>query len=405
MNELITKARRRLARDFASAKKTARKRFASAVYSCPGLINCDPRRRVVRLADYCNRLQNYPLNGEKPAESWYLPLDPPRAIDREEPVSPNETEAEKFRNAAARLQNGIHCQFPETFLACVHDAKIYGQDFLVLSPGNCIFFDSALLQQNVLERNGILETLIWPKPRAVREIGCLMAQEMPNAYYHWLIEVMPKLSTLRQFEQLSEVPLIVPRVLKPFQADSLRMAGVSDSRLLPFDNTCWEVRNLFFPSMLGPTGSPAPAAVAWLRKTFLRPETESSSGPKRIYLTRRDASQRRVLNERELIAFLEAEGFATVCTGDLSFVEQIQLFSHVEVVVAAHGAGSTNMVFAPENAVLIELFGDNYINGCFWALTNIRGQKYAFLTGPSQWLDYSISLEELKLLLAKVCRI
>jgi Glycosyltransferase 61 len=403
MNELITKASRRLARDFASAKKTARKRFASAVYSCPGLTHRNPRHRVVRLADYCNRLQNYPRNGEKPAESWYLPLDPPRAVDRKEPVSLNETEAEKFRAAAACLQNGIHCQLPETFLACIHDAKIYGQDFLVLSPDNRIFFDSALLQQKVLERNGILETLIWPTPRAVREIGCLMAQETPNAYYHWLIEVMPKLSTLQRFEQLSEAPLIVPPVLKPFQTDSLKMAGVSDSQLVPFDNTCWEIRNLFFPSMLGPTGSPAPMAVAWLRKKFLRPDTQSSSGPKRIYLTRQDASRRKVLNERELIAFLEAEGFVTICTGELSFVQQIQLFSNVEVVVAAHGAGSTNMVFASENAVLIELFGDNYINGCFWALTNILGQRHAFLTGPSQWLDYSISLQELKALLAKVC--
>jgi hypothetical protein len=60
------------------------------------------------------------------------------------------------------------------------------------------------------------------------------------------------------------------------------------------------------------------------------------------------------------------------------------------------------MVFAPENAILIELFGDNYINGCFWALTNIRGQKHAFLTGPSKWLDYSISLQRLKALLARV---
>jgi capsular polysaccharide biosynthesis protein len=213
---------------------------------------------------------------------------------------------------------------------------------------------------------------------------------------------MPKLSTLERFAQLSEVPLIVPPVLKPFQTDSLKMAGISDSQLVPFDNTCWEIRNLFFPSMLGPTGSPAPAAVAWLRKKFLRTETQSSSGPKRIYLTRRDSSQRRVLNERELIAFLEAEGFVTVCTGELSFVEQIQLFSNVEVVVGAHGAGSTNMVFAPENAILIELFGDNYINGCFWALTNIRGQKHAFLTGPSKWLDYSISLQRLKALLARV---
>lgn len=400
MKALITKARRRLARDLASLNRSARKSVARTLYSCPGVTDRNPRRRIVTLSQYCKRVRDFPDSAEQDGCGWYLPTGSPCAIERQTPVSLNDAAATAFGAAAARLQNGTHCQLPETFLACIHNARLQGRDFLVLSPDRRIFFESALLQQEVLERNGILDSIIWPVPRASHAVGCLMAQESPNAYYHWLIEVLPKLSTIHRFVPLSAVPLIVPPVLKSFQADSLRMAGVNDSRLLPFDNGCWQIGKLFFPSLPGPTGSPSPAAVRWLREQFLPPRAQlAKTGTKRIYLTRRDASQRRVLNESQVIAFLEAEGFSTVCPGELTFAEQIEIFSHAEVVIGPHGAGATNMVFAPEGATLIEFFGENYLNGCFWALANLRKQRYGFVVGPATWLDYEVRVDELRALL------
>ena len=48
-------------------------------------------------------------------------------------------------------------------------------------------------------------------------------------------------------------------------------------------------------------------------------------------------------------------------------------------------------------------FGDNYINGCFWALANIRRQKHAFIIGRTRTLDYSVPLEEVKTLVGRLC--
>lgn len=392
-SSIVSKARRRFARDWKSLKQSARKSAARTIYSLPPFLKHDPRRRVTTSEQLCRRVENFPAPG---STNWRLPIRPPEIVSRTNPISFDADQAEKFRTSAARYQNGVSTELPEVFLACFQNAKIYSQDFLVLSRDNRILFESALLQQNVLEKNGILETLVWPSARAHHPIGCLLAQETPYAYYHWLIEVLPKLSILRRFESLASVPLIVPPALKPFQRDSLKQVGISDTQLLPFDNGCWELGNLFFPSLLGPTGSPAPAAVAWLRQEFLKSKPSAASSPKRIYLTRRDAAQRRVLNETEVVAFLEAAGFSVICPGELSLAEQIDLFRNVEIVVAAHGAGATNMVFAPPGATLIELFGDNYINGCFWALANVLGQKYGFVTGPATWLDYEISIPHLR---------
>lgn len=44
---------------------------------------------------------------------------------------------------------------------------------------------------------------------------------------------------------------------------------------------------------------------------------------------------------------------------------QIEIFSSSEVVVAPHGAGLANLVFLPDNAIVIELFDRSFINRDF----------------------------------------
>jgi hypothetical protein len=44
----------------------------------------------------------------------------------------------------------------------------------------------------------------------------------------------------------------------------------------------------------------------------------------------------------------------------MSFVEQAEWWSRHDVVVAAHGASVTNLIFMPENASVIELYPDHY---------------------------------------------
>jgi capsular polysaccharide biosynthesis protein len=307
-----------------------------------------------------------------------------------------------FHQSSLQYQYGNVYEMPEVFIAGVRNARVYSDDFLVLSADNQIFFESAMAKTEVLEKNGILDRLVWPSHESTYGTACLLGQHFPFAYYHWLIEMLPKLSLLEPHRALQDIPLILPNGLKAYQRDSLSFLGIGAERIVPFDNSCWRFDELVFPAMLGPTGCPSIRAVEWLRARILSACPPVQTTPKRLYITRRDATQRRVLNEEQVISLLQRKGFTIVCPGDLSFAQQVELFSNVQIVVAAHGAGVANMVFAPEHAVLIELFGDNYINGCFWAIANIRGQRYGFLTGPAQWLNYTISVENLERLLDKM---
>lgn len=389
-------------RSVQTAPSQIRKKLVRVAYRLPGLSMRDPRRRVVRFKDVCSQTSSFPAAGA-PQQNWYLEIRPPEIIERKESIALNPDQAVKFSNGCLKYQSGSRLTIPEVFLACLNKAGIYSRDFFILSHEKQILFESALSSQRALEENGALDTLLWPRSTALAGEYCILANRSCRAYYHWLIDVLPKLSIIGQFEHLKSVSLLLPKDLSPYHWASLELAGIPRERVTLIDAGYHTVDRVYFPEMLAPWGSISPHAVSWLRTHLLKKAELSPRGTgRRIYVSRRDANQRRVVNEEEIINYVSNLGFEVVCPGEMSLADQIALFSSVDTVIAPHGAGSTNMVFAPTGATLIEFFGDNYVNGCYWALTNICSQRHAFIIGPSTWLDYHIPLADLRRLLDRI---
>lgn len=75
----------------------------------------------------------------------------------------------------------------------------------------------------------------------------------------------------------------------------------------------------------------------------------------KIYISRQDASQRRIINENHLLSELTPKGFIPVLMSQLTVKEQIRLFSEAEVIVGPHGAALAFTIFMNNAATLIEL--------------------------------------------------
>lgn len=399
---LLERAIRKVERVFTRLKGKLGKALTRAVFTLPVISRHDPRKNVIRFKSYCQEVERFPETGGITPPHWYLKVRPAETVCRKNSVALNQKQADQFHRGTLKYQAGNRFEIPEVFVASVNRARLYSSDFLVLSSNNQVFFESALSRQDYLEENGFLDRVFKPPLKRLAGEHSILANRSTKAYYHWLIEVLPKLSVLEQVPELSNTPLILPRQLQQFHRDSLKLAGIDQSRIVAIEPGFWQVDRLYFPELPAPTGHPSPHAIQWLRTRFLNNENMQASSARRIYLTRRDAIQRRLLNEEIIIGHLKTLGFEIICPGEHSFAEQIEIFRNVQVVVAPHGAGLTNMVFAPVGATVVEFFGDNYVNGCFWAMANICGHKHAFLIGPSKWLDYSISLDELKALLEKI---
>lgn len=104
---------------------------------------------------------------------------------------------------------------------------------------------------------------------------------------------------------------------------------------------------------------------------------------RRLYVTRADTKKRRILNEPELQPLLAARGFETVAPGRMPLKEQAQLFAQAEMIVGAHGAGLTNILFAPKGARVVELFPADKVKNTYFLLAKSLGQSYRGVIGSA----------------------
>lgn len=181
---------------------------------------------------------------------------------------------------------------------------------------------------------------------------------IPNRlnYYHFLHESLPAAALAVRTPALSGCLLLFSR-LSDWQHEALRMADVSEDRILELSNVIpgeTETGHARFSDAWLPVDLPVALACTIVR-TILPAERTVRRGLRLIVARGGGQAVQRLVNEDEVIRALTPLGFETVRAETLSFARQLELFSAAEIVIGAHGAGLTNMLHAPQTATLIEL--------------------------------------------------
>lgn len=191
----------------------------------------------------------------------------------------------------------------------------------------------------------------------------------PANYYHWLVEDLPV--ALRAREYSREAVALISSNQPGYVEQSLRFFGFS-SPLRAKGKV--RVNNVIVPSRNLDNGWPRPDDVALLRsfEAFASPLNPTR---RRIYVSRR-GSRRSLRNEIQLEQLLQASGFEIVHLENMAFEEQVSLFSQVDIVVGAHGAGLSNMIFAPSSSRLLELVTPDRAIQCFESICQTVGINY-----------------------------
>jgi capsular polysaccharide biosynthesis protein len=185
-----------------------------------------------------------------------------------------------------------------------------------------------------------------------------------GGYYHWLLESLPKLLEARR--EVSEFTLLLPACYTDsFYADTLRLLGISSvARLQP--QTMYQAPTLVLPYVSEGMGDYALNALREVKAALLDAigATKPTGSPKRLYVSRRKAARRKVVNEAEVEQLMTCYGFEVVCFEDYTFEAQLQLCASADTLVSIHGAGLSNILFLPEKSTVIEFRkfdnGENY---------------------------------------------
>lgn len=327
--------------------------------------------------------------------------------------------------------------FNKPFVCEVHDAEIVGAAPIGFDrEGNIISDTSIALFSNEignLEKILPVRTLALKKltrPSAIQlDTACLLAHPFNKMYFHWIADCLTRIEGLEAYQQQTGIKpaLIIESNLTSWQVDSLKLLGYDPDNCIHWNGSRMQVKKLVVPSFrrhwdyynnktyktYGPLVSPM--ACRWVCQRVLSSLSDTGSEQlsfsSKIFISRRKALRRRILNENEVIEALAPLGFVAYMLEEMSFSEQVRLFSQANMVVAPHGSGLTNMIFS-QNLAVIELFG-SFVAGpslaLFANLSRGLGFRYGCLKGqspvqglPKLHTDIIVDVAELQNLIAKM---
>lgn len=241
------------------------------------------------------------------------------------------------------------------------------ESFVMTSAGKII--DESLPSRHCLDSMGLLREFFRPKFLHQHSSPAFMLGMPYQKNYHlWLHYALPRLAVLSDMtvDEDSEVTVVVSNAVPDFVRDTLnsyqRLFRKVLIEYLPAGNHKFPIVYLMQPMSV--KDLPNPMAVEWLRKTFLN-DVGPPMSKRRLYLTRRGALERDIINESFLTDFLELKGFEIIDGGKISFDEQVAAFRDAEIVIGPHGASFSNLSFCSPNTLVIEIIGGSHFMPCF----------------------------------------
>ncbi|HEX5966407.1 MAG TPA: glycosyltransferase family 61 protein [Pyrinomonadaceae bacterium] len=205
-----------------------------------------------------------------------------------------------------------------------------------------------------------------------------------TGYFHWLTDVLTRLFVVR--DRVRDLLLVLPGKYETLEVvkSSLKAFGVVNVDFIGPDEFV-EFRSLVMPSHTAPSGNFKVEAIRGVRDVLLSAYGDASDSNERIYISRRRAPKRQIVNEDEVTSVLSRFGFETIYAEELSFAQQVQLCSRARYIVSNHGAGLTNMLFMQEGGSVLELRHEtDCINNCYFTLSSALDFKYFYQTCVAQ---------------------
>ncbi len=227
---------------------------------------------------------------------------------------------------------------------------------------------------------------------SVIKLDCaLVTDGWSKGYFHWMLDVLPRLLKLK-VEQPTTKVLLPIGFWSGYYKDCLMIIGYREEDFIFFKSKYVFSKSLYYTGHVLLTGNYNEESINKLRTIFLKSITDiDSEKGKHIYISRNKTSRRRLVNEDELFPILESFGIQIIYAEELTFEEQIRLFSKVSILIGVHGAGLTNMLFMAPNTKVLELrFENDTINNCYFSLASALNINYYYCLGSSQNSDLYI---------------
>jgi capsular polysaccharide biosynthesis protein len=215
-----------------------------------------------------------------------------------------------------------------------------------------------------------LQNYRWMEPPVpVAGRTAVVAVNLGKGYAHWLLEELPRWLSLRD----DDAENVIAHGRAPFIGEVCALAGFKQRVVPATRHGHWVCETLVILPVVEPGDA---RTVATLNTFAFSQKTPVSGFGEKLYITRENATRRRVRNEGELWAQLERRGFVKLSLETMPWRGQVAAFSAARTVVSPHGAGLANVVFCRPGTRVVEFFNRSYVNPCFEQWARAAGLDY-----------------------------
>jgi capsular polysaccharide biosynthesis protein len=280
-----------------------------------------------------------------------------------------------------KFTNQLNETPPETFVIKAKSWSVWGNQGAVITDDGFLFSDVSR-EFNGKEHSIFKQFKLVPA-KVIKGLTTVLAASGSNVYYHWMFDIIPRIRLLKESGKFYDIEhFVINYTQQEFQQQTMERAEVDLSKIIAAGdhwNFHLKAEELIVPSLPSNNDSPSYEACLYLRSLYK--EELSTGGTKKIYIKRLQG--RYIVNEDELLKILQPLGFEIINAELLTVAQQAAIFSKAEIVIGAHGAGLTNLVFCNPGTRVIDIFSPKWINTCYWILSNHLNLRYAYLVGES----------------------
>lgn len=276
--------------------------------------------------------------------------------------------------------------------------------------GAGMLIGSAVIPENYRELSlhipirALAATLVRPRGKLL-DSAVTLVNAWSDSYFHWVTEILPRVAVLMEAGINCPSPIVRGK-MKPWQRESLAMLGVEAGRVVEAAG-CILARRLLIPGFPRALAEdcefsvPSPWSLEVMRKRICG--SSACADGANVWISRRKAWGRRILNENEVLALLSDLKFQVAMLEDMTFSAQVELFRRARVVVGPHGAGLANIAFCRQGTRVVEVVG-KFVNASFLTLAASLGLRY-FLFQGKQVKRYPESRSDILLDASELARV
>ncbi|GGA21541.1 glycosyltransferase 61 family protein [Okeania sp. KiyG1] len=298
---------------------------------------------------------------------------------------------------------------PKTVHPLVHpllseQEKKSGNSSVVVIPGGSVWINNRVPIAIASEEGKILIKDVVRSPDItalpVNNLPPVLELDEPTAflsvrkeynYCHWVLDLLPKIGLLQKsgldLKNISKF-VVSSQSERPFQRETLEILGIPSEKIVEsIKHPYIKAKTLIIPSLVPQLGRLVTMqgwACQFIKTEFTNSEVRQKLDVSdRIYISRKDAPSRQVINESDVAEFLSKFGIKSVTLTSMSVAEQALLLASAQVVIAPHGAGLTNLLFCNSGTKVIELMSPDAVRPCYYHLSNHCSLDYYYLLGES----------------------